>query len=121
MAEWNQNGVWWLTSALAGALILTTISSFGQTGARAGGTLASKQAPPPAVEELINKGPQAAIETAAEQMGMVRGAHLSTTSVNTIEIIATGTMAERASDGTWRDYKIQRLVEDLDFVIPAAR
>ena len=118
----NQHTARRLTGLFSGALLVIAISLLhAQTAPRAGGTLASKQAPPPSVEELVKRPPQAAIEIAAEQMGMVRGPQRSTTSVNTIEIIATGTMAERAADGTWHDYKIQRLVEDLDFVIPAAR
>lgn len=121
MGEVNHTVVRWLASALWGACIFTAVSLHAQTAARPGGTLASKQAPPPPVAELVKKAPQTAIEIAAEQMGMVRGPQRSTTSVNTIEIIAAGTTAERTADGAWHDYKIERLVEDLDFVIPAAR
>ena len=86
-----------------------------------GGTLASKKVVLPTTDELIKKGPKVAVETAAEVLGMVRGPQRNTRGVNKIEVVASGTMAERAADGTWRDYKVKRITEAVDFVIPAAR
>jgi hypothetical protein len=77
----------------------------------------------PSTEALIPKGPKVAVETAAEVIGMVRGGKRdrTTTSFNTLEFTATGTMAEPGADGTWHTYKITKLIEASDFVIPASR
>jgi hypothetical protein len=75
---------------------------------------------PPAAE-LIQKGPKTAVETAAEVIGMVRGGQRTTTSFNVLEFTATGTMAEPGTDGSWQSYKIVKLVDASDFVIPASR
>jgi len=101
------------------AIVLGTIS------VRAQESVPSILADPPVVlpttDELIKKGPKVAVETAAEVLGMVRGVQRSTTSLNIVEVVASGTMAERAADGTWHDYNVTRLTEQVDFVIPAAR
>ena len=84
-------------------------------------TLGARKVVLPTTAELIARGPKVAVETAAEVLGLVRGAQRSTTAVNTMELVGNGTMAERAADGTWRDYKVTRFTESFDFVIPAAR
>jgi hypothetical protein len=84
-------------------------------------TLADKELVIPTTEELINKGPKFAVETAAEVLGLVRGAQRSTTSVNTVEFTGAGTIAEPSANGKWIQYKVTRLVAAFDFVIPAAR
>jgi hypothetical protein len=83
-------------------------------------TLADKELVIPTTEELIKKGPKVAVETAAEVLGLVRGAQRSTTSVNTMELTGAGTIAE-PSDGKWTQYRVTRLIAAFDFVIPAAR
>ena len=104
------------------AIVLVAATSGAQISAPTpGGTLASKKVVLPTTDELIKKGPKIAVETAAEVLGMVRGPQRNTTGVNKIEVVASGAMAERAADGTWRDYRVKRLTEAVDFVIPAAR
>jgi hypothetical protein len=84
-------------------------------------TLGARKAPLPTTDELIKSGPKTGVETAADALGMVRGAQRSTTSVNTVEFTGTGTIAEPAADGTWREYKLTRLTAGFDLVLPAAR
>jgi hypothetical protein len=98
--------------------VLVTVVAGAQTVTS---TLADKQLVIPTTDELIKSGPKIAVETAAEVLGLVRGAQRSTTSVNTVEFTGTGTIAEPATDGKWTDYKLTRLTVALDFVIPAAR
>jgi len=102
---------WLMAASAAGQTPQTTPRS----------TLAARKVVLPTTDELIARGPKAAVETAAEALGLVRGAQRSTTSVNRMELVGSGTMAERAPDGTWREYKVMRFTEGLDFVIPAAR
>jgi hypothetical protein len=100
------------------ATVVVTVVAGAQTVTS---TLADKQLVIPTTDELIKSGPKVAVETAAEVLGLVRGAQRSTTSVNTMEVTGTGTIAEPATDGKWTDYKVTRLTVALDFVIPAAR
>jgi hypothetical protein len=100
------------------AMVLVTVVAGAQTVTS---TLADKQLVIPTTDELIKSGPKVAVETAAEVLGLVRGAQRSTTSVNTMEFTGTGTIAEPATGGKWTDYKLTRLTVALDFVIPAAR
>jgi len=101
------------------ATVLGTISVWAQESVPS--ILADPPVVIPTTDELIKKGPKVAVETAAEVLGMVRGVQRSTTSLNIVEVVASGTMAERGADGTWRDYNVTRLTEQVDFVIPAAR
>jgi hypothetical protein len=75
----------------------------------------------PSTEELIKSGARKAVDTAAEVIGLVRTGQRITTAYNTLSYTATGTMAEPGADGTWHNYKVTKLVADLDFVIPASR
>ncbi len=86
-------------------------------------TLGARKPKLPTTDELITSGPKMAVETAADALGMVRGAGAarSTTAVNTVEYTGTGTIAERAADGKWKDYKLTKLTAAFDFVLPAAR
>lgn len=84
-------------------------------------TLADKQLVIPTTDELIKRGPKFAVETAAEGLGLVRGAQRSTTNVNTVEFTGAGTIAEPSADGKWTQYRVTRLTAAADFVIPAAR
>ena len=118
----NRHRLYRLPILLLPAILLLSATNHGQISAPTpGGTLASKKVVLPTTDELIKNGPKVAVETAAEVLGMVRGPQRNTTSVNKIEVVASGTMAERAADGTWREYKVKRLTEAVDFVIPAAR
>ena len=103
--------------ALSVALVADLVGAQRETTS----TLADKELVIPTTEELITKGPKVAVETAAEVLGLVRGAQRSTTSVNTVEIAGAGTIAEPSADGKLTQYKVTRLVAAFDFVIPAAR
>ena len=111
------------TWALCGAAVLLLATSSGAQKAPSTprSTLGARKLVIPTTDELIKSGPKIAVETAAEVLGMVRGAQRSTTTVNTVEYAGTGTIAERAADGRWRDYKLTRLTAAVDFVLPAAR
>jgi hypothetical protein len=102
--------------ALALALVADLVGAQGVPTS----TLADRELVIPTTDELIKKGPKFAVETAAEVLGLVRGAQRSTTSVNTVELTGAGTIAEPA-DGKWTQYRVTRLVAAFDFVIPAAR
>jgi hypothetical protein len=77
----------------------------------------------PPTDTMVQKGPKFAVETAAEFIGLVRGGKInrSTTSFNVLEFTATGTMSEPGSDGTWKSYRVSKVVAGSDFVIPAER
>jgi hypothetical protein len=107
-----------LTLALISLAVALTADHVG--GQVPTSTLADKELVIPTTEELIKKGPKFAVETAAEVLGLVRGAQRSTTSVNTVEFTGAGTIAE-PSNGKWTEYRVTRLVAAFDFVLPAAR
>jgi hypothetical protein len=101
-------------------LLFATVAAAQQTAAPTS-TLADKALPIPTTEEMIKKDPKIAVETAAEVLGLIRGVQRSKTAVNTVEFAGTGTVADRAPDGTWRNYTLTRFTAAFDFVIPAAR
>jgi hypothetical protein len=106
----------------AAAMVLLSAPAVAQNGPTAPrSTLGARRVALPTTTELVAKGPKVAVEIAAEALGLVRGAQRSTTAVNTMEVVGNGTMAERAPDGTWRDYNVMRFTEGLDFFIPAER
>jgi len=109
----------WLPAVAAVAIVLGTGSVRAQESVPS--ILADPPVVLPTIDELIKKGPKVAVETAAQVLGMVRGVQRSTTSLNIVEVVGSGTMAERNADGTWTDYNVTRLTEQVDFVIPAAR
>lgn len=122
MCHTNRHFLWWLPAMCSVAIVLVATSSGAQvTPPKPGGTLAARKVVLPTTDELMKKGPKVAVETVAEVLGMVRGPSRNTTSVNVVEVVASGTVAERDAEGTWRDYKVTRLTEAVDFVIPAAR
>lgn len=106
----------------AAAILHSSAPAIAQNGPAAPhSTLGARRVALPTTTELVAKGPKVAVETAAEVLGLVRGAQRSTTAVNTMELVGSGMMAERAPDGTWRDYNVMQFTEGLDFVIPAER
>lgn len=84
-------------------------------------TLAGRTLAIPTTAELLTKGPAFAVETAAEALGLVRGAQRSTTAVSMLEWTGAGTMAESGADGQWRPVPVRRVTVGLDFVLPASR
>jgi hypothetical protein len=86
-----------------------------------GNTLGQPKTVLPTTEELIKKGPKVAAEFVAEEMGMVRLPQHLTTTLNTLEFTANGTMAEIGKDGKWSDYRVTKLTLGVDFAIPACR
>ena len=118
----NQHFLGWTRALCAAATLLAAAPGGAQTTpATPRSTLGARKVVLPTTEQLIKSGPKVAVETAAEVLGLVRGAQRSTTGVNTMELVGSGTMAERAADGTWREYKVTRFTEGLDLVLPAAR
>lgn len=109
------------TRMLALISIATALTAAGAGQDVPTSTLADKQLVIPTTEELISKGAKFAVETAAEVLGLVRGAQRSTTSVNTVEMTGAGTIAEPSADGKWTQYRVTRLTAAFDLVIPAAR
>ena len=122
MSHTDRN-VFRLAPALCAAAIFLTATAIAaqKTSTAPRSTLGARAVVLPTTAELIAKGPKVAVETAAEVLGLVRGAQRSTTAVNTMELVGSGTMADHAADGTWREYKVTRFTEGLDFVIPAER
>ena len=118
----NPHFLRWLPALSSIAIVLMVTSAGAQiTPATPGGSLASKKLVIPTTDELIKRGPKVAVDTVAEVLGMVRGPQRNTKNVNKVEVVASGTMTERSADGTWRTYKVTRLTEAVDFVIPAVR